>query len=281
MDQPLYPIREVSRLTGVNAITLRAWERRYGLVEPVRTESGHRLYTDEHIEVLKRAVDLTRQGVAISQVKAILQESPQACEAPNELRSVANTLVANAQNNDYAALQAALDSLFVEFDELSALQMLCELDADLHDASARICWESALLPRLYSRLYFAQQRLKNFKSHRHCQNVYIACSSEVDSQLAQVLCGLWLSHQGIAPFLGGSKPLPSTQALKQLQCCGLVMLGEKSLAEFVEETDYPGLTSIFITLEESRMEKTPAVQMELKSYRELFAELPQTQATVF
>ncbi|MBO1923915.1 MerR family transcriptional regulator [Thiomicrorhabdus sp. 6S3-12] len=281
MDQPLYPIREVSRLTGVNAITLRAWERRYGLVEPVRTESGHRLYTDEHIEVLKRAVDLTRQGVAISQVKAILQESPQASEAPNELRSIANTLAASAQSGDYAALQTALDSLFVEFDELSALQVLCELDVDLHDVSARICWESALLPRLYSRLYFAQQRLKSLKGHRHCQNVYVASSSKVDSQLAQVLCGLWLSHQGIVPFLGGIKPLPSTQALKQLQCCGLVMLAERSLAEFAEETGYPGLASVFVTLEEGRMEKTPAVQMELKSYRKLFAELPQIQAASF
>ena len=39
----LYPIREVARLTGINPITLRAWERRYNLIEPVRTESGHRL----------------------------------------------------------------------------------------------------------------------------------------------------------------------------------------------------------------------------------------------
>ena len=39
---PLYPIREVSRLTGVNSVTLRAWERRYGLIRPQRTPKGHR-----------------------------------------------------------------------------------------------------------------------------------------------------------------------------------------------------------------------------------------------
>ena len=39
------PIREVARQTGVNAVTLRAWERRYGLIVPHRTEKGHRLYT--------------------------------------------------------------------------------------------------------------------------------------------------------------------------------------------------------------------------------------------
>ncbi len=37
-DEGIYPIREVSRLTGVNAVTLRAWQRRYGLVQPARTE---------------------------------------------------------------------------------------------------------------------------------------------------------------------------------------------------------------------------------------------------
>ncbi len=42
----LYPIRAVSRLTGVSAVTLRAWERRYGLIVPSRTAKGHRLYSD-------------------------------------------------------------------------------------------------------------------------------------------------------------------------------------------------------------------------------------------
>lgn len=40
------PIREVSRITGVNAVTLRAWERRYGLIVPHRTAKGHRLFFD-------------------------------------------------------------------------------------------------------------------------------------------------------------------------------------------------------------------------------------------
>ncbi|MBT8131818.1 MAG: MerR family DNA-binding transcriptional regulator, partial [Gammaproteobacteria bacterium] len=38
----LYPIRTVVSLTGINAVTLRAWERRYGLVKPKRTAKGHR-----------------------------------------------------------------------------------------------------------------------------------------------------------------------------------------------------------------------------------------------
>ena len=38
-QEELFPIREVARLTGINPVTLRAWERRYGLIQPVRTSS--------------------------------------------------------------------------------------------------------------------------------------------------------------------------------------------------------------------------------------------------
>lgn len=64
----LFPIRTVSELTGVNAITLRAWETRYGLIEPIRKSSGHRLYTQEHIDLINRVVGLLDRGMRIGQI---------------------------------------------------------------------------------------------------------------------------------------------------------------------------------------------------------------------
>jgi DNA-binding transcriptional MerR regulator/methylmalonyl-CoA mutase cobalamin-binding subunit len=72
VDSGLYPIGTVSELTGVNAITLRAWERRYGLFEPVRKASGHRLYTQQHIDLINRIVGLLERGMRIGQVGAHL-----------------------------------------------------------------------------------------------------------------------------------------------------------------------------------------------------------------
>lgn len=66
----LFPIRTVSELTGVNSITLRAWESRYGLIEPIRKASGHRLYTQEHIDLINRVVGLLDRGMRIGQIKA-------------------------------------------------------------------------------------------------------------------------------------------------------------------------------------------------------------------
>lgn len=71
-DGEHFPIRTVSTLTGVNAITLRAWERRHGLVKPVRTESGHRLYTRADIDSIHRILAMLQAGVAIGGMRRAL-----------------------------------------------------------------------------------------------------------------------------------------------------------------------------------------------------------------
>ena len=71
-QEELFPIREVSRLTGVNPVTLRAWERRYGLIQPTRTESGHRLYSMADVEAVRSILAWTERGVAVSKVGSIL-----------------------------------------------------------------------------------------------------------------------------------------------------------------------------------------------------------------
>ncbi|MEJ2142945.1 MAG: MerR family transcriptional regulator [Gammaproteobacteria bacterium] len=72
-DSGVYPISTVSAMTGVNAITLRAWERRYGLLQPMRTEAGHRLYTSADVELIKSILRLLDEGIAISRVTDALK----------------------------------------------------------------------------------------------------------------------------------------------------------------------------------------------------------------
>lgn len=67
-----FPIRTVAQLTGVNPITLRAWERRYGLIQPVRTAKGHRLYSAEDIHTIRRILGFLDQGMGIGQVARLL-----------------------------------------------------------------------------------------------------------------------------------------------------------------------------------------------------------------
>ncbi|GAA0469001.1 MULTISPECIES: MerR family transcriptional regulator [Tatumella] len=67
-----YSIGEFSRLCGINATTLRAWQRRYGLLTPQRTEGGHRMYTDDDVRLALKILDWLRKGVPVSQVKPLL-----------------------------------------------------------------------------------------------------------------------------------------------------------------------------------------------------------------
>jgi DNA-binding transcriptional MerR regulator len=51
---------------GINPVTLRAWERRYGLVKPKRSPGGHRLYSRQDIEMLKWLIERQKEGLSIS-----------------------------------------------------------------------------------------------------------------------------------------------------------------------------------------------------------------------
>jgi MerR family transcriptional regulator, light-induced transcriptional regulator len=67
----LHPIGVVARRTGVSLHVLRAWERRYGVVEPRRTAGGQRLYSDADVARLRLLRQLTEGGRTISQVASL------------------------------------------------------------------------------------------------------------------------------------------------------------------------------------------------------------------
>lgn len=69
-----YRIGAVSRLTGIPADTLRVWERRYGVVEPLRSPKGSRLYTRSDISRLALIKRLVDAGHAIGSVAALSLE---------------------------------------------------------------------------------------------------------------------------------------------------------------------------------------------------------------
>jgi DNA-binding transcriptional MerR regulator len=63
---PTYNLKAVVRETGLKPDTLRAWERRYGVPAPQRTDSGHRLYSQHDIDTLKWLLVRQNEGMSIS-----------------------------------------------------------------------------------------------------------------------------------------------------------------------------------------------------------------------
>ncbi|MBU8907208.1 MerR family transcriptional regulator [Desertibacillus haloalkaliphilus] len=69
-----YNIKAIANMVGIQPGTLRAWERRYQVIEPIRNEVGHRLYTDEHVETLRWLVNQLNKGITIGQAVEMLQD---------------------------------------------------------------------------------------------------------------------------------------------------------------------------------------------------------------
>ncbi|MEJ6820271.1 MerR family transcriptional regulator [Pseudomonas sp. LF-5] len=109
--EDLFPIREVSRLTGVNPVTLRAWERRYGLIQPTRTESGHRLYSMTDIERVRNIVEWIDRGVAVSKIGKILAKT-------EPLKALAHIIPDDLVQADYQQWQHQLQSAVSAFDDI-------------------------------------------------------------------------------------------------------------------------------------------------------------------
>ena len=67
----IYNLKAVVAETGVTSHALRAWERRYGLPQPGRTEAGHRVYSRHDIDLILWLVARQEEGLRIGQAVSL------------------------------------------------------------------------------------------------------------------------------------------------------------------------------------------------------------------
>jgi DNA-binding transcriptional MerR regulator/methylmalonyl-CoA mutase cobalamin-binding subunit len=102
-DEPLLNIKAVSQATGIEAVTLRAWERRYGVPSPERSEQGYRLYSDRDVAILRWLKARVEEGVTIGQAVSMLEtQLPQA---------LPQSSVVNVVGGEMTSFEAMFDDL--------------------------------------------------------------------------------------------------------------------------------------------------------------------------
>ena len=121
----MYTIKQASRLTGVSEASLRAWERRYGIVVPHRNDSGYRLYDEEDLAALStmrrlvddgwsaaEAADAVRRGT----VPAVRDEvvGPETSDRLHQPHAVTymQEFLSSAAEMDTAGIEESLDGGF-------------------------------------------------------------------------------------------------------------------------------------------------------------------------
>ncbi|MDD1961465.1 MerR family transcriptional regulator [Pseudomonas sp. 39004] len=202
----LLPMRDVVSLTGINPVTLRAWERRHGLIRPQRTEGGHRLYTARDVQRIRDILRWTSNGLPISKVGDMLAGQPEAPVQPHSAFDDWRAAVVRAtQAFDAQALEGLHGQLFTLMPKATVLrEVLLPVWHELASGSAfgqRSQWlflDTFLRARLMLRLQMNQA---------DAPRVLLA-GTEGQAEL-QVLCaGLLLSgEQQRIEVLGCGQPL--------------------------------------------------------------------------
>jgi DNA-binding transcriptional MerR regulator len=129
-EKGLYRIGEVSRMTSLKPFVLRYWETEFPMLQPVKSESGHRLYRQQDVEMVLRIKRLLYdEGFTIAGARRTLREIPGSADA--ETRSGKNSDSSGAHGvagswNSHGAL-AALGALGEGSAQLLNRKMLLDL----------------------------------------------------------------------------------------------------------------------------------------------------------
>ncbi|WP_087024999.1 MerR family transcriptional regulator [Thaumasiovibrio subtropicus] len=150
MDSKRYfSIGEVADKTGVNTVTLRAWQRRYGLIKPMRTDKGHRLYTEEDIESIGHILYWLEKGVSIGKVRPLLgsqQEVELNFDVPQEAEDLLLRIRKGDQHRVEALVKEALKLYPLSYFEG---KIAAHIDAVLGDSALvsveRAVWRNAVI----------------------------------------------------------------------------------------------------------------------------------------
>jgi DNA-binding transcriptional MerR regulator/methylmalonyl-CoA mutase cobalamin-binding subunit len=87
VNEPRYKIGTVAKLTGLSPFLLRAWENRYDLLKPHRSETGRRVYSQSDVETLRAVKRLLTRGYSIGEVASWSPEQIRATDEAKEDRS--------------------------------------------------------------------------------------------------------------------------------------------------------------------------------------------------
>ena len=250
-----YNLGTVLRETGINADTLRAWERRYNLPEPDRTEGGHRLYSERDVEIIKWLLRQQEDGVRIGQAvklwhakmesgddplikKAIVQE--EAVEQ-SQLDNLREQWVDACLAFDEASAEHAANDIFTRFLPETAflkifLPAIREIGEAWYQGKVSVQQEhfaSALLMRRLDAL------ITTSPPPTRPEKMIIACPPKEEHTLSSLLLTLFLRRRGFhVVYLGTNVPIDEFQETVDTIRPNLVLFTAQQLttAATLEET---------------------------------------------
>jgi DNA-binding transcriptional MerR regulator len=130
----VYSIKELEKLSGIKAHTIRIWEKRYSLIDPHRTSTNIRYYTDEDLKKILNVAVLNRQGIKISNIARL-----------NDLELKEEIIRVSSTSESHSTLVDSLIIAMIDMDDY-------KLEAIIDKSVAKIGLKSTVTDVLYPML---------------------------------------------------------------------------------------------------------------------------------
>ena len=250
----MHTVSWVSQQLGLAPGTLRAWEQRYGIVNPTRSEGGYRLYDDNDLDTLQAMADLVAAGMQPAQAadeirsgRSLVHAGAPAVGAPAGMPDPA-ALIAASRNYDSRAMENTLDAAFAAagfeyvVDEwlMAALVPVGQAWADGHLDIAQEHFISAAVMR---RLTAAFAAAGHARAARH---VITGLAPGAIHEIATLAFATMLRRAGLrVTYLGPNLPGPSwVQAVRTIHPDAVVIGAPRP-------EDGPAATEIVLAVREA------------------------------
>ncbi|MFL5946799.1 MAG: MerR family transcriptional regulator [Gaiellaceae bacterium] len=241
MEGPgLLRIGELSRRSGVSPELLRAWERRYGLLRPMRSPGGLRLYSSDDLERVRLMQHHLARGLAAAEAATLATEQPATSLDPAALLSdtkqeLADALAAFDETRAHAVLDSLLAATTVETVLAEVvLPYLHQLGELWEHGEATVAQEHFASGVLRGRLLGLARGWGRGLGPR----IVLACAPNEQHDLGLISFGLALRARGWRiVYLGADTPLPSVADAAHAADAVFVVVSAVTHARFESHRD--------------------------------------------
>lgn len=224
--EPKYTIKTVTIQTGIRSVTIRAWEKRYNLLTPQRSQNRYRMYSDQDVALLRWVKMMADQGMLISRVASevrgfresgewpeipppVVQSKPAQQEIPpaEMAEELYQALVVHHDENEASELLQQAHSLYdlttVCIDVIAAC--LIHVGESWHNGDLRITEEHYASSYLEGKLVGLFQA---FPNRRGAASIIMGTAPNELHEIGILMLAVMLRHDGYqVEYLGSDVPL--------------------------------------------------------------------------
>ena len=255
-----YSIKDLEKISGIKAHTIRMWERRYGLIEPQRTETNIRFYSDCDLKRLLNISILNHNGIKISHIAGLTD-----AEIKNRVLDL---------SIDGRSSSVQIESLMVAMLELDETKFLNGLSSSIIKLGFEVSVETVLFPFL-ERIGVLWQAgtinpaQEHFISNLIRQKLFVAIDNEMQSpvQNGPRIIMFLSEHEQHEIGLLFYNLLARKEGMNVVYLGAGVPLEDLSLVHRLRPADV-FMTSFITAMDKQEMEDL------LREYRQRFPEIP-------